>query len=264
MQKMSERNDKKTKSIDFNCDLAQGFGIYKNTSEYEFLDYVSSVNISAGLHCGDPLTIREALLKAKEKNVVIGANIGFNDLQGFGMREMELNNEEIEALVLYQIGAISAMAKAYSLEVEYVRLHGAMYKKAAKDFEFSLAIANAIKKYSKWMSYVGQANETLDKVAETAQIPIVKEIQLSKNYNADKSINYEVEDILDVNTLRLRFQKYINYSQLTATDGSVFEMTADTIHFVTNDVSLELLKSISSIYPPLPVNYMKAQASGWV
>ena len=46
MQEVIER--KPIKNIDFNCDLAQAYGIYKNIQEYELLDYVSSVNISCG------------------------------------------------------------------------------------------------------------------------------------------------------------------------------------------------------------------------
>ena len=69
------------------------------------MDYASSVNISCGFHAGDPMSIRDALLKAKEKNVVVGAHIGFHDIQGFGYRQMELSEDEIEALVVYQVGA---------------------------------------------------------------------------------------------------------------------------------------------------------------
>ena len=262
MSKISD--NKKTKSLDFNCDLAQGFGIYKNDLEYEFLDYVSSVNVSAGLHSGDPLTINKALTKAKEKNVVIGANIGFNDLQGFGLRAMELNEDEIEALVIYQIGAIDALAKSNALEIEFVRPHGAMLKMASENYSFSLAIAKAIKKYSKWLSYVGVANETLSKVEQDAQITVVKELDISKNYKSDLTVNYDSEDITDVNAMRLRFQKLINYSQLNDENGNSLSVNVDTVHFATNTVSLELVRSLSEIYPPLPVNYLKAQASGWV
>ena len=39
------------------------------------------------------MTIKNALLKAKEKNVAIGAHIGFDDIQGFGYREMQLSED---------------------------------------------------------------------------------------------------------------------------------------------------------------------------
>ena len=98
---MPEILEKKSiKNIDFNCDLAQAYGVYKNIQEYELLDYVSSVNISCGFHAGDPVTIKEAMLKAKEKNVAIGAHIGFNDIQGFGYRPVELKEDELEALCI--------------------------------------------------------------------------------------------------------------------------------------------------------------------
>ena len=110
MQDVLEK--KSIKNIDFNCDLAQAYGVYKNKQEFELLDYVSSVNISCGFHAGDPVTIKEALLKAKEKNVAIGAHIGFNGIQGFGYRPVELKEDELEALVIYQVGAIMSFAKA--------------------------------------------------------------------------------------------------------------------------------------------------------
>ena len=96
MQETLER--KQIKNIDFNCDLAQSFGVYKNSSEYQLLDYVSSVNISCGFHAGDPMSIKEALLKAKEKNVVVGAHIGFDDIQGFGYRPMDLSEDEVDRM----------------------------------------------------------------------------------------------------------------------------------------------------------------------
>ena len=64
--------------------------------------------------------------------------------------------------------------------------------------------------------------------------------------------------------MRMRFQKYMNYSQIHDVNGNNISLTVDTIHFDSNEISLQLVKSLSEIYPPLPVNYIKAQASGWV
>ena len=116
--------NKEIKSIDFNCDLAQSFGVYKNDSEYELLDYVSSVNVSCGFHAGDPIAIKNALNEAKQRNIAVGAHIGFNDIQGFGYKEMKMDEDELEALVIYQLGAIMSFAKTFKLEIEYVRPHG--------------------------------------------------------------------------------------------------------------------------------------------
>ena len=110
---------KSVKTIDFNCDLAQAYGVYRNNSESDFIKYVSSVNISCGFHAGDPMTIKNALLLAKENNVVIGAHIGYSDIQGFGYRPIDLTEEELEALVIYQVSALMSFAKAFKLEIEH-------------------------------------------------------------------------------------------------------------------------------------------------
>jgi UPF0271 protein len=192
---MQQKIEKKSvENIDFNIDLAQSFGFYKNNMEYQLLDYASSVNISCGFHAGDPMLIKDALMKAKDKNVVVGAHIGFHDIQGFGYRQMELSSDEIEALVIYQVGALMSFAKTYKLEIEHVRPHGAMYQQAAEDFGFSCAIAKAIQKCSKWLVYYGAAGEVIEKVGEYVNIPIAQEIHLEKNYNTDGSIDFSRKD----------------------------------------------------------------------
>jgi len=259
-----DKTVKKVNSIDFNCDLAQGFGVYKNEKEFEFLDYVSSVNIATGFHAGDPLTIKNALLQAKEKNVVIGANIGFNDIQGFGMRAVSLSEEETEALVIYQVGALMSFAKAYGLEIEHVKPHGAMYKLASENFTFACSIAKAIKKCSQWLTYVGASGDIISKVGDFVQLPIAKEISLNKIYNTDGTIDYSADEITDPDLLTRRLQRYLQYSQIDNTAKGTSFIEANTIHFSSKDSSLELIKKANELITPKPVNYSKVESSGWV
>ena len=263
MQNTLER--KTIKNIDFNCDLAQSFGIYKNNAEYDLLDYVSSVNISCGFHAGDPLTIKNALLKAKEKNVVIGAHIGFDDIQGFGYREMDLTDEEIEALVIYQVGALMSFAKSYKLEIEHVRPHGAMYKRAGEDFNFACAVAKAIKKCSQWLVYYGAAGDVTAKAAEYINLPVAQEISLNKVYNIDGSVDYSAKDIENVDTSISRLRLLLSNSQVYNNEGGKTIVEADTIHFSSRiSNATELVKRAKDIITPLPVNYKNVYESGWV
>ena len=253
------------KNLDFNCDLAQSFGVYKNESEYDLIQYVSSVNVSCGFHAGDPLTIREALLKAKEYNVAVGAHIGFDDIQGFGLKNMDLQPEEIEAVVLYQIGAINALAKSCGVELEYVRPHGAMYKRAAKDFEFSIAIANAVKKFDKWLTYYGATGEILDKVSAEADIRVAHEIQLNRIYNEDGSVDYTSNSVSNVDFAQNRLNNILRSSEIRNKEGRLTEIKCDTIHFSsTSDNILEIVKRANEIIKPVPVNYNKVVSSGWL
>ncbi len=263
MQSVLER--KAVKNIDFNCDLAQSFGIYKNSSEARLLDYVSSVNISCGFHAGDPLTIKEALLQAKEKNIVVGAHIGFDDIQGFGYRQMELDPEELEALVMYQVGAIMTFAKAYNMEIEHVRPHGAMYRQASEDFEFSRTIAKAIKKCSQWLIYYGATGENLAKVAEEENIQVAHEVHLEKIYDTEGNIDFSARDLENTHISIQRLRDLLQNSQVTNNAGSKTIVRADSIHF-SNKLpnAKDLIIQAREIITPLPYNYKNAQKSGWV
>lgn len=263
MQEVLEK--KSIKNIDFNCDLAQAYGIYKNNMEFELLDYVSSVNVSCGFHAGDPVTIKEALLKAKQKNVAIGAHIGFNDIQGFGYRPVELKGDELEALVVYQVGALMSFAKAYGLSIEHVRPHGAMYKMAGEDFEFSASIAKAVKKCSEWLVYYAPVGDITERVAEETGVKVAREVCLEKTYNADLSVDYSKDDNTNNYELIKRFQHLLHTSQIRNNLGGMSFAEVDTIHFSNKyKNSLELVKQAREIIIPAPVNYNNAKISGWV
>lgn len=256
---------KNIKTIDFNCDLAQGYGVYRNTSEFDFLDYVSSVNISCGFHAGDPQTIKKALLAAKEKNIVIGAHIGFSDIQGFGYRAIDLTDDELEALVIYQVGAIMSFAKAYNLEIEHVRPHGAMYKKASEDFRFATVIARSIQKCSQWLTYCGASGELIEKIGDYVKIPISEEIILEKQYTQDLAIDWSLPDIVDTELNIKRLQTILHNSQVNNTSDGLTLANIDTIHFSNKyPNSLEVIKRANTLIKPEPVRYGKVKNSGWV
>ena len=253
------------KNIDFNCDLAQMFGVYKNDSETELLNYVSSVNISCGFHAGDPIAIKNALELAKQHNVVVGAHIGFNDIQGFGNRPMQLSEDEIEAIVLYQVGAIMSFAKSFKMEIEHVRPHGAMYKMASENYNFSSAIAKAIKKCSQWLVYYGATGENISRVADELNVKVAKEVFLNKIYNADGSIDFNAKDIVNTETSCIRLKQLLSASQVYNNEGGKTYVEADTVHFTSSAPNaIEVLKEAKNIITPLPINYKNVYASGWV
>ena len=263
MQEVIEK--KSIKNIDFNCDLAQAYGVYKNNQEYDLLDYVSSVNISCGFHAGDPLTIKNALLRAKEKNVAIGAHIGFNDIQGFGYRPVELKEDELEALVVYQVGAIMSFAQAYGLSIEHVRPHGAMYKACGEDFTFASSVAKAVKKCSDWLVLYAPMGDITAKVGDYIGIPVAQELSLEKTYNADLTIDYSIPDNTNNYDMIKRFQHLLHTSQIRNNLGGMSFCEANTVHFTNKyNNSLDLIKEARKLITPAPVNYINAKASGWV
>ena len=226
---------------------------------------MSSVNIACGFHAGDPLTIKKALLKSKEKNIVVGAHIGFDDIQGFGYRPMDLDTDELEALVMYQVGAIMTFAKAYKMEIEHVRPHGALYRQAAENLEVSRTIAQAIKKCSQWLIYYGAAGENLSIIGDEENIQVAHEVHLEKIYDENGNIDFNARDLENTEISIQRLKNLLQYSQVSNNVGGKTQVIADTIHF-SNKLSnaKDLLTQAREIIEPLPFNYKNALKSGWV
>lgn len=263
---MSEQNlITPVKNVDFNCDLAQSFGVYKNETDLDLIDYMSSVNVSCGFHAGDPITIKKVIEYCKTKNKVIGAHIGFPDIQGFGYRNIEMDEEEIEAIVLYQLGALASFAKAYGLEIEHVRPHGAMYRLASENITFALSLAKAVKKFSNWFVYYGAAGAVIDRVAEDVNICVAREFQLDKVYKYTGDIDYSLPAFVDTEKSIARLRKLIEFSEIDNSNDGYTKVEFDTIHFNNNSInSIELAQEASKVITPKPVNYNNVEASGWV
>lgn len=130
-------------TIDINSDLGESFGRYTLEDIDELMGIISSANLACGCHAGDPVVMSEAVRKCAEHDVVIGAHIGYPDLQGFGRRAMGLSAEEVYDYTLYQLGALDAFARVYGVRISHINGHGALGNMTDKKPEIAEAIVKA-------------------------------------------------------------------------------------------------------------------------
>ncbi len=261
------KNPEKQKILlDVNCDLAQSFGVYRNDLEFELLPYVSSVNISCGVHSGDPMIINKALKYASERNISVGAHIGYPDLQGFGYRDMDLSDKEIEALVLYQIGALSALAKANGLKVSHVRLHGAFYKKALEDFRTMLAIAKSIKKANDWIIFLCAPCANLEKACAEAGIKYASEVFLDKKYSVEGLPLFEENDVVDIEYAQKQLESLIKNGEVLNINGGKTNISCHSIHLnMKNALSVEIAQMVKDmVETPSPLSVSILEDKSWI
>ena len=233
----------KNNKIDFNADAAQSYGVFVNDAEREVISRVSSVNVSCGFHAGDPATIRETLLFCKEHNLAIGAHVGYPDIQGFGYRPMDLDEDETEATVLYQVGAVATFANSYSLSVEHVRLHGAMYTRAANDVDFAITVANAVKKFDQWAVLYLPFGKIADEVEATTNIKVARELFINKYYDSEGNPS-EATTPLEKDTMLNRIRTILHSGRIKIGGGEFLDVNCDSIHFDSKDIkTVELLAS---------------------
>lgn len=256
---MMEENKK---YIDYNIDLAQISQDNDTDKAFELLDKVSSVNVACGFHSGTPLAIKKAIAHCKHKEKVIGAHISLpNNIEN----PLELTEQEIEAIVLYQLGALAAFAKAESLNVEYVRPHGTMYKLMSQNSDFSLSVAKSIKKFSEWLVLYGASGEIIKNTARELDINIAQEVNLTTQYKTGGTVDFDTPCIMETGKSLIRLRRLYNLSEIE-TDNGVFEkIEFDTVHFSINSTNIfELLNDATEIFIPRPVNYNNVVESGWV
>ncbi len=263
---LKKDNKKEKIFLDVNCDLAQSFGVYKNDMEFELLPYVSSVNISCGLHSGDPMIISKAIKLAEEKNLSIGAHIGYPDLQGFGYREMNLSEEETESLVLYQLGAVQAIANANGLKVSHVRLHGALYRKAVEDFQTMLAIAKSIKKINGWVVLLCAPCANLEKACSMAGIKYANEIFLDKKYTVDGLPNFDKNDVVDIEYSRKQLESILAGNGIINENNGITPIKVHSVHLnMKNAISLDIAQMVKErIEEPAPLSVSILEDKSWI
>lgn len=178
-----------THSIDLNADLGESFGAWEMGSDEAMLEIVTSANIACGFHAGDPNVMDETVRTAIEKNVGIGAHPGFNDLYGFGRRRIHgTPPAALKAMLIYQIGALQAIARANGAKVRHVKVHGALGNMASEDLDIATIYADAVKSLNDDIIVVAMASTALEKAVAAADLPIAREIYADRTYNDDGTL----------------------------------------------------------------------------
>jgi 5-oxoprolinase (ATP-hydrolysing) subunit A len=174
--------------IDFNCDMGEGYGAWRMGDDVALLDHVTSANIACGFHAGDPTTIHRTVKAAVEKGVAIGAHPSLPDLQGFGRRVMQISPAELYDIIVYQVGAIDAFARACGGRIGHVKAHGALYNMAAKDRALADAIAAAVRDVDKSLVLFGLSGSELITAAQNAGVTAAAEVFADRSYQDDGSL----------------------------------------------------------------------------
>ena len=174
--------------VNLNADMGEGFGVYDIGNDTEILRIIKSASIACGFHAGDTCTMRQVVSQAQEQGVSIGAHPGFNDLWGFGRRKIDMDPQELEYLIAYQIGALQAIAAYAGEKVTHVKPHGALNNMAAVDEEYALAVGRAIKTVDRDLIYVALAGSRMEWAAEKMGLRLAREGFCDRQYDDDGNL----------------------------------------------------------------------------
>ncbi|MDV2886670.1 5-oxoprolinase subunit PxpA [Alkalihalophilus pseudofirmus] len=218
--------------VDLNCDLGESFGAYKIGQDEFILDHISSANVACGYHAGDHNVMAATVKMAKERGVSIGAHPGFQDLMGFGRRQIQTSPEDIYHFVIYQINALKGFCHLNNVSMKHVKPHGALFNMAAKDPVMAKAIAQAVYDTDPSLVLFGLSGSELTKAGEELGLTVANEVFADRTYQPDGSLTPRTEAnalIHNTNAAVEQVLQMVKEGTVTAVDGSTVKIKADTV-----------------------------------
>ncbi len=216
------------RQLDLNADVGEG----DQKTDEALLHLVTSANVACGLHAGDAHTMRATVALALRYGVAVGAHPGYDDREGFGRRPMKLAAREIKDLVLYQLGALAAIARDAGAVLGHVKPHGALYNQAETDGALATAIITAIRAFDRDLRLVGRAGSAMERAAVAVGHPFTAEAFADRRYRADGSLLPRSETgavLTDPEDMARQVRSLVTHCEVAASDGSQVPVAFETL-----------------------------------
>jgi 5-oxoprolinase (ATP-hydrolysing) subunit A len=217
--------------LDLNSDLGESFSRWVLGDDEAMLGLVTSANVACGFHAGDPSTLRRTCAGAAERDVVVGAQVGYRDLAGFGRRFIEMDLGELSDDVLYQLGALEGMCRVAGTRVRYVKPHGALYNAAVHHEGQAQAVVDAVRAYDADLPMLGLPGSRLLAAAEKAGLRAVPEFFVDRGYTPEGTLVPRAQPralLHDPDEVAQRVVRMVADGVVTAVDGSDVRVRAES------------------------------------
>jgi UPF0271 protein len=236
--------------IDLNSDMGEGFGPYRLCDDDAMMKLVSSANIACGFHGGDPDTMARMVRLAKQNGVGIGAHPGLPDRTGFGRRELPFQPDELRQQMLYQLGALIAIAKSEGVEVGHFSFHAAMGNMVNRDPVLAEMMMNAISAVDPKLVVFVTPQSEIEKAAKRVGLKTLALFLADRAYDAKGNLvarGLPGALVKDEPSVRARVRRFLADGTVEAIDGAILAMPARSI-LVHSDTpgSLELAGIVHS------------------
>jgi len=169
-------------SVDLNADVGEGM------DDALLLPYVTSANVACGVHAGDPTTMDQTVLSALTRGVCVGAHPGYPDRANFGRVFVEMSADEIENLIVFQVGALRGFVRSRGGRLTHVKPHGALYHSAGEFPDVARAIAEGVRRMGDDLVLVGAAGSLLIGAGEDAGLAVAEEAFADRRYRPDGTL----------------------------------------------------------------------------
>jgi 5-oxoprolinase (ATP-hydrolysing) subunit A len=217
---------------DLNADLGESFGVWRLGDDDAMLGIVTSANVACGFHAGDPAGLLRVCRSAAARGVRIGAQVSYRDLAGFGRRFIDVAADDLIADVVYQIGALQAIAQASGSAVSYVKPHGALYNTIVTHREQGAAVAEAVRLVDPALPVLGMSGSAFFDEAGRRGLRTVAEAFADRAYRPDGQLVSRREPgavLHDPAAIADRVVTMVTSGQVTAIDGTQIAVSVESV-----------------------------------
>ncbi|MCJ8348913.1 5-oxoprolinase subunit PxpA [Moritella sp.] len=218
-----------------NCDMGESFGLWQLGMDEAVMPHVDMANIACGFHASDPLIMQQTVALAKQYNVAVGAHPGYPDLVGFGRRHISCTPDEIQAFILYQVGALAAFCKQQHIPLSYVKPHGALYNDMMQDETILIAILKGVAAFSPGLPLMLMAqvdNRRSETLAAQFNVPLLFEAFADRCYTDDgllQSRNRQGAVFTEHSQIINQAIQLAQQGSVTSNNGNIIKLKADTL-----------------------------------
>lgn len=218
--------------IDINADLGEGFGPYTIADDAALMPLITSANVACGYHAGDPVIMDRTVRLAREHGVDLGAHVSYPDRMGFGRRPMAMDAKELEMHILYQLGALHAIARAAGHRITHLNPHGALGNQASTDPTIAETLVKATFAFDPDIRFLVLPGSALERAAAGMGMKCHRLFLADRAYTADcqlapRSLPGAV--IKDESQVIARVLCLLHEGTVKAIDGQVIDMPARSI-----------------------------------
>lgn len=216
--------------IDLNCDMGEGF-----PGDELIMPLISSANIACGFHAGDKSTMKKTVELALQNEVAIGAHPSYPDRENFGRIDLlhsKIYTDEIPELLLQQIILLERICIEMGTHVHHVKLHGALYNRAARDFDLSLVISRALSDFNPKLILYGLSGSQMKNAAAQFNLKFANEVFSDRTYQDDGSLTSRTikNSLIEDPGLAVRqAMQMITTGTVETVTGKKIHVEADTI-----------------------------------
>ena len=196
--------------IDLNSDIGEvdDGGIL----DAQLLDVITSANVACGGHAGDAASMHRVCGEAIARGVVIGAQVSYDDREGFGRRRLDVAPARLRDDLRRQYEDLHRAAAREGGRVAYLKPHGALYHAALDEPATADVLVELARDYG--IAVLTMHPGALHRHALAADVPVFREAFVDRGYQRDGRLTPRGEsgDLLAEDAALARLRTWVDRS----------------------------------------------------